>query len=488
MAELHGRIRGISNSAVAVLCGCLLFGSGAAAAQAPSLSTTATEIESWAAELASDDATTRAQATGLLSSLESDALPAIEERIAESRGLGSDATYEALRSFRHALGSRRADDMVDIAAGVPQVLGERRDPVTVAVAERVLLVRSLEAIGGRAAMKAMADLFATDAEAWRWEMRRTVDRMGPRALPGLTVLRSHADRSVRSWARSSIDALGLGEPGRAVQELGADNRVLAELLRAYGETRDMDAMPVVVSFTTHERAQVRTAARWATEQYGQNAVWQLRRVFRNLTETDANRAWSWQRTMDELFRVADARRLEPVREDLAEGNAALARGDLDAMRERFDAVLRRAPGLEGRDELAPGYAALAERELAADRLERAGALYRRAVRLAPDHPEANRWRADVAFVEAELSLARGAVDLTGYEAAVALAPGHPAATRALDVLTGQAEERATDRRRVAGAGAALLLLLAAFLWLRRRRTRANSAPGTIDAAPDTLPG
>jgi tetratricopeptide (TPR) repeat protein len=337
-------------------------------------------------------------------------------------------------------------------------------------------------------MKAMADVFATDANAWRWEMRRTVDRMGRRALPGLTSLRSHSDRSVRSWARSSIDALGLGEPGRAVQELRQDNRVLGELLRAYGETRDMDAMPVVVSFTTHERAQVRTAARWATEQYGQNAIWQLRRVYRNLTESDANRGWSWQRTMEELFRIADARRLEPVREDLAEGKAALARGDLDPMGERFDAVLRRAPGLEGRAELAPGYAALAAREIAGDRLAGAATLYRRAVRLAPDHPEANRWRADVAYVEAELSLARGTVDLAAYEEAVALAPGHPGATRALDVLTGQAEERATDRRRVAAAGAALLLLLAAFVWLRRRRTREPSPTGVVDAAPDTLPG
>lgn len=490
MAQLHGRVRGVPDSALAVLCACVALGSSVAAAQAPSLSTSVEELEAWAADLGAESPEARERAVARLSTLESDALPAIEARIGAARRLDSDATYDALRSFRHVLGSRRADDMIDIAPGVPQVLADHRDRVTVAVAERVLLARSLEGIGGRAGMKALGDLFATDANAWRWEMRRTIDRMGARALPGLLALRSHSDRAVRSWARSSIEALGLGEPGRAVQELGDDNGTLAELLRAYGETRDMDAMPVVVSFTTHERAQVRAAARWATEEYGQNAIWQLRRVYRNLTESDADRGWSWRRTMDELFRVADGRRLEPVREDLAAGKAALAAGELDAMRERFDAVLRRAPGLEGRAELGPGYAMLAARELAGDRLDEAAALYRRAVRLAPDHPDANRWRAEVAYVEAELSLARGTVDLGSYETAVALAPGHAAATRALDLLTGEADERSSDRRRVAAAGAALLLLLAAFLWLRRRRTRTQSPPRTptIDAAPDTLPG
>ncbi len=496
MAQLHRRIRRVSHSALALAA--LWVGAvvpADARAQAgvglsAELSTTEGEIAAWAGQLASADAAERQRAARALAGLEAEALPAIRARVATFRSLDPDASYDALRSFRHVLGSRRADDMIDIAPGVPRVLEESRDEVTVAMAERVLLVRSLERIGTLEAGRTMADVFATDTEAWRWEMRRVVDRMGARLLPALVVLRSHDDRRVRSWARSTIEDLGMEQPGLAIQQ--EDNALLADLLRAYGEQKDMDAMPVVVSFTTHDRAQVRAAARWATEQYGQNAIWQLRRVLRNLTEQDADRSWGWRRTMEELYGVADARRLDPVREELSAGKAALAAGDLDAVRERFDAVLRRAPGLPSRGEMAPGYAALAARELAADRLDEAARLYRRAERLAPDHPNADAWRAELAFIEGEQSLSRGVADLGSYERALALHPGHARAARAVALLSGEEAAGEARTRRWAAAVAAALLVLAVFLLLRRRRGApadpAEPAAEPLDTAPDTLPG
>jgi cytochrome c-type biogenesis protein CcmH/NrfG len=160
------------------------------------------------------------------------------------------------------------------------------------------------------------------------------------------------------------------------------------------------------------------------------------------------------------------------------------------MRSFYDSVLRAAPSLASRGDLAPGYAVLAARELEADRLDEALRLYGRAVRLAPDHSSADAWRAEIAFIEAEQSLSRGVVDIGSYERAVALRPGHASATRALATLdpTSEAAREVTRKWWAAGA-AALLVLAAVFLLQRRRRGAARSNPPlAIDDAPDTLPG
>jgi tetratricopeptide (TPR) repeat protein len=246
----------------------------------------------------------------------------------------------------------------------------------------------------------------------------------------------------------------------------------------------MSAMPVVVSFVTHPKTQVREAAREAVASYGQNAIWQLRTQYRNLTGEPANDAWDWERTARAIYAASDAMRLAPVQADLEAGEAAFARADLDEMERRFDAVLRREPELVGRERMAAGYAALGARRAAASDAEGAARSFRRAIRLAPNDPSSPRWRAEVSFLEGEARLAQGVFDVAAYEEALALDPEHEGARAILADLEPSAVEAVTSGRSPFIVFAMLLLAGGAVLaWPRRKKDRAASGASTDAASP-----
>jgi tetratricopeptide (TPR) repeat protein len=396
------------------------------------------------------------------------------------------------------VGSLRADENVDVIPGLPRVLSEDREPITVAMVERRLLARSLVDMASIEAAPVLGDIIATDAEAWRWEWRRMVWRLGHRGLPMLLMLDDHRDEGARRWARWGLREIGLADPGRAIQT--EDMRLLAEIIRAYGTRLDMDAMRVVVGFVTHDRAQVRNAARWATERYGRNAIWQLRRVYRNLTGAHADRSLGWEATAALLYAAHDQERLAPVRAELDRGHAALAAGDLDTMREKYDAVLVATPDLPRRAELAPGYAALAARALGRGDITEAERFYRRALRLSPTHPEAASFRAQLRFLDAERRLASGIADLGAYQAVLVEDPVHEGALSFVMAAREGEEQDGSPFRRIALAIAALLFLGGAgTMWLRRNDgvdtedidtgdAMDHAIEDAIDPDPDTLPG
>jgi len=450
------------------------------------------ELEGWAADLASEDAAARQAACDALRTLEPEALPAIRRRVETYRRprFDSEQAYRTINRFRHAVGSLRADENVDVIPGLPTVLSEDREPMTVALVERRLLARSLVDMASIASAPVLGDILATDPQAWRWEWRRMVWRLGHRALPMLLILEDHQDHGVRRWARWGMREVALQNPGRAVQT--DDMRLLAEIIRAYGTVRNMDAMRVVVGFTVHERAQVRSAARWATERYGRNSIWQLRRVYRNLSGQRADESMGWEATAAALYAAHDAQRLAPVREELEAGRAALAAGELDAMREKFDTVLVAAPDLPQRAELAPGYAALGARALERGDIVEAERFFKRALRLAPSHQSAASWRAETRFLDAEQRLAGGVADLGAYQSVLLDDPAHRGALAFVMAASGDGSGGGgLPLKRIALALAALMLLgVAGTLWIRRDEPIdvVEDDEAMIDGDPDTLPG
>jgi len=353
------------------------------------------ELAAIAADLGSTEAGIRERAFARLSHLPAGALEAIGERIAQLERpiLDSESAYEAVRKFRHSMGSRRADDDVDIAPGVLPWLAEHRDRITLAMAERLALLRSLEAIGTLESGALLCDLLGLDMVPWQWERRRVLHRAGVRLLPVLILARTHSRPDVRRWARQGIAELELEDPGRAVQALADDPASLEQLLRAYPRVLLFDAMPVLVSYVDHDAGAIRQAAREGMQIFAQNGIWMLRRAHRNLLGADADPAWGWRRTMDELYAALDERRLAPQTAQLERGLEAAAAGELEPMAALFDEVLRHAPTHPRREEMAPGYAALAERLSSEGRFARSSALYRRALWLAPEAAEAELWGA-----------------------------------------------------------------------------------------------
>lgn len=445
MAELHGRVLGFPNrealasaprrelrAGLGLGLVVALLASAAARAQVPAVdeepsssvpplaealesgsAVSVAELERLASELRSDDASVRQHAIARLGSLSASSLPSISERVRYLARLviPPEDGEEALQRFRHATGSRRADDMIDVAPGIPAVLAEDRSPAIGRTAERVLLIRSLEQIGTLDAWRALADVYALSPEMWRWELRRALVRIGPRLMPALILARGHRDAALRRWARDGVEALRLTSPADAMQT--EDLGQLGQLVLAYAEVRDLDAMPVTVGFVDHPDPPLREAARRAMERYGQNGIWQLRTAFRHKLNEEADLAWGWRRTMTELWTRLDQVRLAPQSERIDAAAAALGDGRADEALSKLDLVLRETPSPPRADEVASLLASIAASREDPEALR----LLRRATWLVPDHTEAAIWRARIALLEAEADRARGVLDLDAYEAA-----------------------------------------------------------------------
>jgi tetratricopeptide (TPR) repeat protein len=427
-------------------------------------------LQRLAAQVGSANAETRASTVQALSSLQQESLPALAHRLASLRGRRPpvSATKAALTAFRRALGSRNAEDRVDIARGIPAVLREDHSAATALAAEVVLYLRALEQLRGAMAGELMAAILLLDEPGtWDFELRLSRERRGLALLPTWIRLRSHEEGRVRSFAQAGVRALGMEDPLIATGV--PDARLAAEVVLAYGEPLDFTAMPILVRLTAAEPLQVKHAARATVARFGKNAIWKLRELYAEVAGKPAEKAWDAERVARELYAVLDRDRTAGSRALLDEGLREFVDGDLDAMRTAFDRLLALDPSFGQRDKLAPGYAALGALRLSQDRLPEARDAYARAVRLAPSAPEAKQHAAQLAFVDAELALSSGVVDLDGYRRALELDPDHTAAAGVLDRLSGEASARARRHKRWAALAASLLTVLVALLLLRGRR-------------------
>src|SRR5258706_4128794 len=153
---------------------------------------------------------------------------------------------------------------------------------------------------------------------------RQIGRLKDRAVPALLEARQHDAKLIQRWATKELDALGRAIPGETVAS--NDTQVLADVLRAYGRTRDVDAVRVVLSFANSERVQLREAARESISAIGEPGVWQLRDQYLGLTGNKPPRDWAWDRIARELFALYDRARLTEVYTLMDEGLAAAKGG------------------------------------------------------------------------------------------------------------------------------------------------------------------
>jgi tetratricopeptide (TPR) repeat protein len=467
----------------ATALGCGLWLLCAPAAAAPRLLTVegldAQELGRLAAHLADADEARRDAAYRTLRELHGESLPGIEARLAALRRqhLDSDVAKAALSTFRRALGSRRGDDGLDIAPGVAKVLAspEARVPATLRMAEAVLLLRAIEHIAGRAVAPALASMFTLDEPGvWDTELGLARRRAGLALLPALITLRSHEDPRVRAFAQSGIRALDMDDPALATNV--SDAHLAAEIVRAYTEPLDFQAMPAVVRLVNADKQELRDAARLAVQRYGKNAIWQLRQLYSEVTGTSPDRRWDTERTAQALYAALDSATTKEADALLAKGLAYETAGKLDPMQRSFDQMLARFPRYPGRAKLAPGYAALGQSFLARDQLGAARDAYQRALRLAPDAPEAEARRAQLAFIDAEIGESHGVVDLHGYDEALQHEPEMEVARAAKDRLTGARAARERRNKRLAAGAAIVLLMMTGAMLLRGRSLPEVASP------------
>lgn len=361
-------------------------------------------------------------------------------------------------------------DWLDFVIAKPKPKSDSwRDLVKLLAMERMLA-----AIGTTPAIREMIQLHAQFGDLLRIDLQRQVMKLKDKAVPALIEARQHDAKIVQKWASKQLDTLGRAIPGEAVST--NDTQVLADVLRAYGRTRDVDAARVVLSFANSDRIQLREAAREAIAAIGEPGVWQLRDVYLNLTGNKPPREWTWDRIAREIFGAYDRGRLAEVYKLMDDGVAFAAAGKLAEATEAYDKVLARAPLFDRRKEMVKTYVARSK-ELPADKREEALAMLRKAVRLDPKNPDAKKLEAEIAYLEGVVLMDQGTPDKLLFKKALDLDPTHERAKIALASLDDQvAPKKDWTKRYIAAAGLGLAALLAMILLYRRKPARKAEPP------------
>ncbi|WP_437895944.1 hypothetical protein [Sorangium sp. So ce124] len=362
-----------------------------------------------------------------------------------------------------------------------------RDSAWRDVVKLLAMERMLVAAGTTPAVRELIALHAYFGELLRIDLQRQVAKLRDKAVPALIEARQHDAKIVQRWANKQLDLLGRAIPGEAIAS--NDTQILADVLRAYGRVRDVDAMRVVLSFCNSDRARLRDAAREAISAIGEPGIWQLRDAYLDLTGAKPPREWSWDRVARELFGTYDRARLAEVYKLMDEGVAAASAGKPAEATEAFDKVLARAPLFERRKEMVDAYVERA-RSLPADRRDDALAMLRKALRLDAPGERAKKIEAEIAYLEGALLIERGTPDKFVLERAIELDPSNAGARAALASLGDKvAERKSQTNRHIAAAAVGLAAVLSMFFIARRRSapSPARGQGGTVPPPPTASP-
>jgi hypothetical protein len=340
--------------------------------------------------------------------------------------------------------------------------------------------RMLEHIGTIDATRTLLDVYVRFGEFLRIATQHALARLGDKAVPALIEARRHPAEKIRKWAHRQLDFLGKAIPSEAVQT--TDHQVLADALRAFGRTRDPDAIRIVVSFANNERSQVREAARQAIALLGEVSAWQLRDTYENIVGKKPPRDWSWERTARELFAEFDRLRSAEVSRLFETGQKARKSGDLETMRASYDKLLAHDPEFSARQELAESYLEYARRQ-ANESPENALSALRRAERLSSGSDLEPAARSLRLTLEAE-RLAQGHIaDRTLLLRALELDPGNVRAKEVLARLE-RGEPQDAGKARYGAAAAIFVAAIAAIAVILFRR-RPAEAPGEARGAENS---
>ena len=466
----------LRSSRVLAFAAVLAVASTASAQQAPASATptaptaetgmSSEELEKLLAPLAGDDASARSAAAKSIGELGQDAVPAITRKLAELRKVPAAAVSAALKGAKVPEGSDLCDTLLK---------GKVDGPGGKAALTTAALIRALAHAGTTPAVRQLVKISGDAGGAFRPEVTRQTRALADKAVPALIEARKDSSSDVRHWANNQLEAMNKRIPGDAVQT--KDNQVLADVLRAYGSTHDLDSVPVVLSFVSSDRVQVRTAAREALGAFGQDAVWKLREAYSNLTGKSAPDGWGAAEVAKELFAAYDRFRLQEVYGLLEEGLKKDKEGLQEEAVAAFDKVLARQPMLDRRAEMVPAYVTQGQKVEDAD-APAALALFRKAVRLAPDGPRAPGINAEIAYLEGKDLEARGIPDTEPYQRALTLDASHVKARAALDRLQATTTEHQSRTKAVGAAAGVLLLAVIGILLFggaRRRKPDARAA-------------
>jgi len=430
-------------------------------------------------QLCSDDPKLRFEARARVGEVDAAWLPALLERFER---LADTANKPALKAelervrdraranLREALSREGKNaavvtpDYLDMLVSHPDRASSDLQPLT----EVVALSRMLEKVGTREAARGVVDVYVRFGEFLRVDTQLALERLKDRAIAALIETTAHPVPRVATWAKKQLEDMGKAVASDAMQVL--DSTLRADILRAYGKTRDLETARLLISYAASERAMIRLAAREAVAMLGEAGLWQLRDAYEKTVGQRAPREWPWDRVARELFAQFDRERLSEIYALWRRGRAAEARGDLDGARHLFDQVLAWDPTFERGASMAGAYLAYAERQ--ADSEPQAAELAaRRAERLAASGPVHERAASLRLTLEGRALYERGIVDEVLLARARELDRDNRRASALEDEVRASAAKDQSAWRRYSAAAVIFVLGGAgvAFMALRQRR-------------------
>lgn len=442
-------------------------------------------------QLSASDATERFAARRRVAEVDAGWLPAVLERFEQladgSNKLALKALLEKVRDRARAelraameregkTGAVVTPDYLDMLVAHPDRSAPELRPLT----EVVALSRMLESIGTLPAARGLINVYVRFGEFLRVDTQLALARLQDRAVAALIEATVHPVPRIAEWAGKQLSALDKAQPSSAMQV--TDPSLRADILRAYGKTRDLDHARLLLSYAASERAQIRLAARQAVAMLGDAAIWQLRDAYEKTVGSRAPREWPWDRVARELFARYDSQRLAHIYAAFERGLQAERAGDLAAARAAFDEVLASDPSFERREVMAPVYLAFAQTQ-ADNEAEAAALAARRAARLAPSGPVHDRAESLRYTLEARALLARGIADEVLVQRARELDPENQRAAALESELRAMTKQSHGGWRRysaalvIAGLGVTALLVVA-IKQRQARAARSVAAPAT----------
>ncbi len=304
----------------------------------------------------------------------------------------------------------------------------------------------------------------------------------------------------RRYAVYQLDRMDRARPQKAL-DTAPDDWTRAEIIRAYGEVRALDAVEAVLELVNASSHRVRREARIAFRRYVEGpspppAPKRKRKLPGGKEESEEKPDYLTYREVAELalgkklvelaieapphatplalyealvahYDAEGAAEWERV---YAGAQAREAAGDVSSAIDQYEGILAHDPTNLRRAEMAPSFARFAEQRAHDGHSEEAAGLYRKAAALTPvGSPEARRYEAEAELLDAARAEAHGKVDEAALRRVLALAPEHEHARATLARLESARRSRLLTRVATAAGLIGLLLFAGALFALRPRR-------------------
>jgi hypothetical protein len=457
---------------------------GRALAQDDGDTVTGNELAILCKQLGADDAHERLDAAHEIVGLGKDSAPTIIERLGSTYDAKPENMRLVLTGLRKKLKEETIKDLEargkkvrikDLPMAPPpeflEILVEKRngnypDGWRDAV-EVMTLLNALAHMGTTDTIGAVLDYAPQYEAAFRKEIYQIVKWLGPRAVPALVRRQDSKDEHVAIVVSTALADMKMERPGQQVQV--KDHRILIEVLQAFGDHKDIDALQPVISFINSDMDQVRQAAREAILAYGQLALWTLKKEYKEYTGEMPDPDWDAATIAGQLFELQDAERMAPLHDRMEKGLELASEGKLEEMEDAYRRILAEQPLYGRRAEMVPGYMAYGAQLLESGDLDGAALMFKVAERLDEGGEQADAIRARLHLIEGLTAIEEGAPDAHPLRQALELDPELKLARETLDDVEQMDRRRRISRYRIMGAvgiGSAAIIVLV-LLIIRR---------------------